>query len=943
MTARLCLALFLSGVAALLFETVWFYQTGLAVGHSVWASSLVLAAFMGGLAVGSGLMGRFGHRLTRPLRWYALLECAIGVSGIAIAWILPHLTPVLAPLFRSVHDQPLALNTLRFLTAFALLVLPSTAMGATLPIVVDALRRREPGFGRLLGRLYGWNTLGAVAGTVAAEAVLIGWLGIRGTALAAGLMNGLAAAIAIRLARSLEREGQPAYIPSTPFRLSSTSVGVLAAAALSGGILLALEVVWFRLLGLFLRGDSLVFSMMLGIVLAGIGLGGLAGSWVLARRPVTIRDLPAIACCSGLIGLLAYAGFELILRGCEGPTVWRWDQAVALSSALMAPGALLSGALFTLLGEALDREQPQAARSAGLLTLANTTGAMLGSLGAAFLLLPRLGVEGSIRLLASGYGVVAVGLLLAGLRPSTWQGRAGLLLTAVALAGSLVVVPDGFVEQGIWRHRLQPMAAAEPLLPVAIREGLTETAMLLRRDWFGEPGYFRLMTDSNTMSSTGSGARRYMELFVYLPVAIHPAPRRALLISYGVGNTARALVQTRSLERIDVVDISRDLLELSRLVHPHPEDDPLNDPRVRVHVEDGRHFLQTTGERFDLITGEPPPPKNAGVVSLYTREHFALIRDRLADGGIATYWLPAHGLLERDAAAILRAFCDVFADCSLWHGNRLDLIMMGSRAARGPVSEEAFTRQWRDPAAGAELRAVGLELPEQLGALFLADADVLRDRTRNTLPLHDDRPKRLTDTPVLPDQATPVYLPWLQAVAARERFLHSELITRLWPPSMRQASAPFFATQGLITWRGLETSPDQETILRALHRVLTRSSLRTLPLWLLGSGPDQQRAAGAAEAAGRRSGELSYHLGARAMADRDYPRAADYFRESQAQGLDHPIVLAHRLLTLCMAGRAAEAHALWTQGRASPQADALTPGALRFLSEAFGAQGFGGD
>jgi len=193
-----------------------------------------------------------------------------------------------------------------------------------------------------------------------------------------------------------------------------------------------------------------------------------------------------------------------------------------------------------------------------------------------------------------------------------------------------------------------------------------------------------------------------------------------------VGSTARALVDTRSLEHIDVVDISREILALSDLAYPDPKQHPLRDPRVQVHVEDGRWFLQTTERRYDLITGEPPPPKNAGVVNLYTREYFELVRSRLAPGGIHSYWVPVHELTEDDTRSILRAYCDVFPDCTLWTGTSLDWMLIGSNDARFARDEAAFTAQWRDPVVRPELEAVALERPEQLGATFMADADQLR-------------------------------------------------------------------------------------------------------------------------------------------------------------------------------------------------------------------------
>jgi spermidine synthase len=173
----LSFAMFASGAAALLFETLWFRQAGLVLGNSVWASSLTLAAFMTGLAIGNAVIARYGERVRSPIRLYAGLEMAIAIAGVSLVWILPYLAAWLAPLWRPLIDQPLLLNGLRLVTSFALLLIPAIAMGATLPLLVKALLARDPNFGSVLGRLYGWNTLGAVAGAVAGELFLLGWLG----------------------------------------------------------------------------------------------------------------------------------------------------------------------------------------------------------------------------------------------------------------------------------------------------------------------------------------------------------------------------------------------------------------------------------------------------------------------------------------------------------------------------------------------------------------------------------------------------------------------------------------------------------------------------------------------------------------------------------------------------------------------------------------------
>ena len=281
---------FISGTAALIFETLWLRQAGLAVGNGVWATSLVLASFMGGLALGNALAGRYGERVARPIVAYAVLEVLIAASGFALVLALPHLGDVLAPLFRPLLDRPLLLNPLRLTIAFALLLLPATAMGATLPIMVKALFTHDPHFGRVLGRLYGWNTLGAVAGALAGEAFLIGRLGILGTGLTAASLDLIAAvgavAVSMHLVAGKRADASETAASQDPvgaaapgaLKLSLATKRVLAAAFLSGSLLLALEVVWFRFLGMFVNDTSAVQAVILAVVLLGIGLGGLVAS-----------------------------------------------------------------------------------------------------------------------------------------------------------------------------------------------------------------------------------------------------------------------------------------------------------------------------------------------------------------------------------------------------------------------------------------------------------------------------------------------------------------------------------------------------------------------------------------------------------------------------------------------------------------------------------------
>jgi len=937
MSRFLCTIMFVSGAAALVFEMLWFRQAGLAFGNSVWASSLVLASFMAGLAAGNGLVARFGWRIDRPVRFYASLELAIGAGGVAIVWALPLVGGWLVPLWRPFLEQPWLLNPLRLLIGFLLLLVPATAMGATLPVLVKALRAHDPNFGSVLGRLYGWNTLGAVVGSVAGEAALVEWLGVRGAALAAASLNVAAALGALGLSRwqGLRRPPAPAVAALAP--PSRAARKLLAAAFFSGGIVLALEVVWFRFLHLFIADTSLGFAFVLAVVLAGIGLGGaLAGGW-LRRVPGAFQHAAAIALLAGAVTAFAYRGFSGVIAPYEGKLIREAVDILWLSAALMFPVSLLSGMLFTATGTALFREVEHETRAAGWLTLSNTVGGGLGALAGGFLLLPELGIEPSIFLLAALYGLVA--LLLLGAR--TDEGRAGSRRLRVAggavFALALLLFPFGRMKGDFIRIVAGRME--DPRAAIAgIREGRTETVLYLRSDLYRQPMTFRLVTGSFGMASTTVWARRYMKLFVYWPVALHPDPERALLISFGIGNTAKALTDTRSLTQIDVVDISREVLEMSDIVFSDPEENPLRDPRVRVHVDDGRFFLLTTEDRYDLITSEPPPPKHSGVVYLYTREYFQLVYDRLAEGGINTYWLPVHSLLPSDTKAIIRAYCDVFADCSLWAGAGYNWMLAGSRNERWRRSEEGFARQWTDPVVARELVALGFERPEQLGATFIADAPYLRWVTKGVLPLTDDFPKRLDDAVDL-GRMGPEHLPWMDTDVTRERFRNSGFIRRAWPVGMRRRTLSYFEYQRMIdeargfSRRGPVHRGDR---VRNLHTALVQGGVHTLPLWWLGVEENQLRAMDRHLANGGGEDAHPYRLAARALADRHFDRAAAYLERVDIPEYDEKLIVFLRLYALCMADRVGEAETLARDRLASTRLDRKDRAFLDWLTATFG-------
>ena len=877
MNVALCAIFFLSGAAALAFETLWFRLAALILGNTLWAATLVLSAFMAGLALGNALALRRFLWIRYPVLLYAFLEILVAASGAALIWFLPQLPSLTAPLLDYLSDYPPMAHGLRLMLALILFVLPATAMGLTLPLLTQALATTQ-GFGITLGRLYGWNTLGALCGALLTELWLIGWLGLRDAGLAIAALSFTAATAALI--------GQMLFRPAAPLaiRAARPAARLLWAAALAGGLLLALEVVWFRFALLYVRGTGLTFALMLAIVLAGIGAGGLIAAFLLRRRYDIAQQIPAIALGAGLMTALSYL---LLSPVWLGATTTEWLRLLALGSALMLPVASLSGLLFTLLGERLHTQVENAQVATGWLTLANTSGAAIGAAFGGWVLLPQLGMEKSLCLLAAGYLGVA---LLAG--PWHWR----LALPAGALFFALFLPRSGIMQ---WHfdaatEAFRKLDGSETVL---VREGLTETLQVLEREQWGQPAAHRLVSNNFSMSGSERDSQRYMSLFAWWPLAVHPRVESALLISYGIGSTAQALLDAEEITRLDVVDTSPDTLALSARLHAHDGQDPLKDPRVRIHLEDGRHYLLTRAQRYDLITAEPPPPRLAGVVNLYTLEYFRLLRARLKQGGFASYWLPVDQLKPASTRAILAAFCAAFPDCSLWSGSNYNWFLIGSNEFQGPVDESSFTRQWQTPASARKLASLGFEKPEQLGATFIADADHLAAWIQGIAPLTDNYPKRLVDTAPT-DAELRGYSEWMDDIKAESRFRQSRWIPHWWPARLREATLPYFSLQPLLNNQLRLSQIESIALAEAL---MSQVPLYTPALWLLDSDVAEQQRLDALLKTESYRPDFGYALGVRALLARDFNTAAGFFLDAMAIEPRRAVLPAY--YSLCRSGQ----------------------------------------
>jgi spermidine synthase len=906
--------LFLSGIGALIFETLWLRLSGLAFGNSVWAAALILSSFMAGLALGNAIAASSRVRRWRPLHLYAVLEVLVALFGCTIVFGLPLMGELMRPVWQMLWNYQPTLIGLRFVLSFLILLIPTTAMGLTLPVLVEDPILRRANFGQAIGFLYGSNTLGAVAGAVVGEAYLIEAFGLRGTGLTAGLASCIAAAIALFVSK---RDGDTAaLIPERalplrlhvsyrpPWRLLFVSFG-------TGAIVLCLEVVWFRFLRLYVPSSSTAFAVMLVVVLAGIGLGSIVAGAIHRRSAQLNQWLPVLLLLAAIATLFSYLFFpgELVQTR-TGVFDVSWQQIGLLSIALMFPVAFLSGILFPSIVACVQASVEDRMNSTGITTLFNTTGAAAGPLLASFLLLPSIGYQWSLILCATGYALL--GILVC--ERSTWSLRRPIGLVTIGLCAALIlflaVFPYHRAEKH-FAHASRPYETDDQgrLLAHVVKkvEGVSDTLQLLRRDLFGEPYYYRLLTNAFSMSATNPRNQRYMRLFAYLPLAFRPESEEVLLICYGCGVTADAFLHGLHVKRMDVVDISKEVFALADFYSGVNYSNPLHDPRTHAIVQDGRFFLQASPRQYDIISGEPPPPKVAGSVNLYTEEFFSLMNSRLKEGGIATFWLPINQLKVEEAKAILRAFHNAFANTSIWASADLEWIMMGIKGPGRRIKEEEIARLWSEATTSADLTRIGMEVPQQLGALFLMDGDEIDRITRDIAPLADSYPKRLSDAPWDEQASHQFAWPYMEASSAIRRFTSSPLINRIWPESLNNS----LPSLSLLRQSRYLSEVMGSNKLAELDLYLRHSRLRTPVLEVLDS--DEFRLS-IAERVARNSGsppaETLPDLTAGALASRNISGAIRFLETERNRGSTNVNGILLLTYLYCLNGDVAKAETL---------------------------------
>ena len=735
----LLLVYLLSGVSGLVYQVLWQRMLALAFGVSAYATATVLAAFMAGLALGGYVAGRFADRVPRPLLWYGVVEVLIGVTGLLTPWAFTALQDVYAGLYAALGGSALA-PVARFAMAFGVLLVPTALMGASFPLIVKAaLGTRDDG-GRAIGLLYAVNTFGAVVGTLAAGFVLIGQLGITLSIGLSAALNVAAGLVAIVVGQRVApppaasaAEHDAAYEGVTcPPRLIALLPLLMA---ISGFCSLAYEVVWTRLLVLFLETTTYAFTVMLAAFLLGITLGSALVTPFLRRArngPLLLAGLQAAVAVSSLAALQVIArmdGLLALLGGTagDGPSL---AAIGVLSFTAMFPPALFLGmsfplavTLFTVGSRSSGRNQ--VGRQLGTLYAANVFGAIFGALAAGFFLVPQLGTEATLLLLAA-LNWLAGGLILAVDASTRLTPRLALGIGTLAL-----VVGLGLLAPSAYRAVLSGRFPGERI--VWSEEG-TETTVTVAATGSGRDENLAMYLNSFHQANTADWMVFFHRMLGNVPMLVHPDPRRVLVVGLGGGATAGTTSRYENAE-VTVVELSRSVVEGARwfrdvnyAVHEQPN--------VRMVVDDGRNFLLVGTQRWDVITADAIWPTLAGSTNLYSVDYYRLARRSLNDGGVMLQWVN-RDLPEEQHKLLMRTFLAAFPNVSLWFDGSL---LIGSERpidSAMPWVERKF--DW--PLSKAALQQVNIRYPEDVRKLYLADRAELERYVGPGPILTDDQPR----------------------------------------------------------------------------------------------------------------------------------------------------------------------------------------------------------
>ena len=767
---------FLSGASGLVLEMLWTRMLTLVFGSTTLAVSTVLTAFMGGLGLGSYLAGKFADRLENPARSYAFVEASVGLYALLVPWVISFYPGLNRWLWAAFGDRYALLSVLRFVASAGLLIVPTTLMGATLPILARHFIRHPWELRRVglrIGTLYAVNLFGAVAGSFFAGFVFLPSIGLRWTNVTAAAFN-LTLAAAILIARrvlpgsdvaapsmdellekaaaagDLEGAARAAAIPPEVVMTPAARRLALAGFAVSGAAAMTLQVLWTRALAVLIGSSIFSFTLILLAFLVGLGLGSAIFGRISQRTAHPIRWLAALH-----LGIAGAVGVSYLVTD-KLPYVFTWLLESAsfgvdtilicqfiLACIAVLPATVLMGGVFPLTVRVAAARLDSVGRDVGSAYALNTVGAIVGSFLSGFVTLPVLGLQKGIYVAV--VASLSLSALLFAFAPALPRARRAIgvgVAIAMALVGlrlprwDLVSFSAGFFRVSIAREyiyrKVHRKTWQHPKL-VFYEDGIATTVSV---DQWGKT--FSLKNNGK-VDASNDGDMATQIIVGLLPLLLYQKsePPKVALVGYGSGVTAGAITQF-PIKSLEVVELEPAIYRASRFFE-NDNHRPLANPKVTARVGDGRNFLGQRTDPFDVIVSQPSNPWLTGVSNLFTREYFRDIKTRLAPGGIFCQWAQLYEMSPWNIKTIYRTVREAFPYVYVFAAEDLssDTILIASLE---PLKLDlgVVERAFRDPSTRAEARRAGLTSPHDVFAYLLLGPEELETFTAGSPDNTDD-------------------------------------------------------------------------------------------------------------------------------------------------------------------------------------------------------------
>lgn len=724
---------FLSGFSGLILEVIWTRRIALIFGSTLLSASATIAAFMFGLGVGAYLVGKYLKSINIKLIYlYAIIEMVIGLSAFIITFIIPFFSPLAIFISKIFYNSIIMQLVSKFFIIFLTLLIPCISMGATLPVLIQIFTKKEEQFGKILGTLYAINTLGASAGAFLSDFILVEHIGVIQTACFAGTINILVAVAALirgRISEETNNKFLGIYGKENVDRI------IYFILFITGFCSIAYEIIWIRMLVFFNGCDVFSFSSMLTTFLLGIFIGSI----LISKFTYKIKDKPfflvimflVLGGLSFLINILFVEQIFQILPFIFTIIKLKFPfNLFIINFLLIFPSTILLGAIFPVTSKILNEKIKHPGQTVGEAYLYNTLGCIAGSLLTGLLIIPFMGLQGSIAFLSSL--IIGLGAFYMFFIPQKSNKlKIIILILAVILITGIFVVPDDMVVKAIYyKYNVHDII-------YQTEDKYFSIALINIWDELNCEYNITLFTDGFNMAGNSFFARNYTMSLSLVPILLHKNPEDVLVIAMGMANTLTAAEKMSNTKHIDCVELSQGIVKtVKRLEHIKKT---LDSPKVNIIIDDGRNYLLTTDKKYDIITAEPPPPVHAGIVNLYSKEYYELCKKRLKENGITTQWLPTNQMSAFEARTILRAFQDVFPYTYIWGWEHpyMYFCLIGSTHELS-VDYPALKKLVKEN--NELLENIGLGEPELFVGGFIKGPEAIKDYCEGIPPLTDNRP-----------------------------------------------------------------------------------------------------------------------------------------------------------------------------------------------------------